>query len=402
MGPITGGYLSTTAGIRWTINGVIVAGATTSHLDAQYVPGDVVQAQVRIWDSLGVGGPWVSSNAVTVAAAQLRASDAVPGGPVVLSGQGFAADELVDIHLGASDGELLGTVSARSRGSFEDKVVALAIPAPGGENQAFGVGQTSGTVSAPASFMVSPGAAGLDPADLAAGQSTTFAAYGFVPGEDVAVAFPGQDPVTGVADESGTFVVGLISPALPAPGGEVTASADSGSTAADYTTVPVVATVGTPLPGAVKVSATGFAPLEWVILDLEGIGATAVLTDAAGSGRTTLTRPTVFGDFVLTATGSQSGLTDTITVSIHASVTLTPNAGRPGVVVTVTSGPGWLPLTTVEVYFDSQPAGSLQTSVTGEIDDTWVVPNHAAGLVVFELRDSILGVTARAWFTVTG
>jgi len=67
LGVASGGYMASRPSIRWAINGVVVPGAVGQHLDPVDLPGDVIQAQVRLTDQLGLQGPWVSSNEVTVA-----------------------------------------------------------------------------------------------------------------------------------------------------------------------------------------------------------------------------------------------------------------------------------------------------------------------------------------------
>jgi hypothetical protein len=65
-GAVTGGYGDLHSERQWFINGVAVPGGTDLTLFPQYVHGDQIQAKWRIRDGLGVYGPWVSSDIVTV------------------------------------------------------------------------------------------------------------------------------------------------------------------------------------------------------------------------------------------------------------------------------------------------------------------------------------------------
>ncbi len=305
------------------------------------------------------------------------------------------------LYLQTEPAILLGTVAADGFGRFFDQQVTLPDPAAGGPNEVVGIGRTSLSESAPASFTISPGAAMLDPPALVEGQSTTFSASGFIPGEEVSVSFPFDDPVTAVADDLGSIVVGLIAPAEPAPGGDLIATAGSGTAWTPFTTIAAMTITGTPVPGSIPVSVSGFEGDELVAVDVDGFGTVALRTDLRGSGQTTVTAPVTFGLHTVNATGLRSGVTASTTVTLDATMALDPTKGAPGVVVAVTSGPGWVPLSAVDLYAQGRFVGTFTADLTGAIDAEVTVPEVPPGWVVFRFHDSILGQTARATFRVT-
>jgi hypothetical protein len=399
---IQGGYYSTTAAFRWTRNGFVLQGQIGSHLDPQYKPGDVIRAQVRLTDALGLTGPWVSSNAVTVAKAQLTLSDGQPGGAITASGVGFAANETVDVRLDSPTGVPLGTATADATGTFSDQDLTLPEPLAGGTHQAYGTGLSNGAVSDPGPFSVHPGGATLEPADLAANQSTTFSAYGFLPGEQVSVSFPGQTPVSGPADEMGTFVVGLISPAEPAPGGEVTAVATSGTTHAHFTTIAVLSVTGTPTPRNIPVSVTGFGAQEPVSVTVDGSNGTVLQTDANGSASGVISRSSVlFGAHTLMGTGATSGVTASTSVEIPATMQLRPSSGPVGTVVKIRSGPGWGAAATVQFWVNGHRYTNYTADAQGAVNEQITIPSLPPGIVQMVLYGPGVQRRAQANFQVT-
>jgi len=345
--------------------------------------------------------PALGSAAAQVIAPKITVSDGQPGGPVSINGVRFGASELVDIHLGAPDGTLLGTVAADANGQILDQVLTLPVPMAGGDTLAYGVGETSGRVSDPDTFRVHPGAASLDPSDLSVGDATTFAAYGFLPDEAVSVSFPDGTPVDATADADGTVMAGLVTPEEPAPGGEVTAIG-SGTTSAHYTMVPVVAPSGLPEPGKVPVVVTGFASSERVEIDLDGTQALIMRVSELGSGQDVVRLATTYGTHTITATGLSSQLTATSPVELPATMRIHPDSGPPGIVLSIESGPGWGPSGQVEFWIQGKYFQTFTADDRGLVIIQFRVPAVPPGPVQLMLASRTLRRFARATFTVTG
>jgi cellulase (glycosyl hydrolase family 5) len=88
IGQAEGGYMGTRVSIRWAVNGIVIPGAKERHLEPVWLLGDLIQAQVRLTDDVGVTGTWVSSNIVTIELDPKSAPEAGPRGRVRASDQG--------------------------------------------------------------------------------------------------------------------------------------------------------------------------------------------------------------------------------------------------------------------------------------------------------------------------
>ncbi|MEO8663576.1 MAG: FG-GAP repeat protein, partial [Bryobacteraceae bacterium] len=102
-------------------------------------------------------------------------SSAPPGASVAFTGSTFAAGETVNLYLTSPVGNLLGTGTADSAGSF---VITVQVKsAPYGPYPVFAVGQTSGD-QANTTFSITPRLA-VSPKTGAPGASVTCQGYGF-------------------------------------------------------------------------------------------------------------------------------------------------------------------------------------------------------------------------------
>ena len=323
-----------------------------------------------------------------------------PGGTVNISGDGFGPNEQVDVFLDQVGGPKLLTATTDSNGSFPQKSVPVPAPLPGGLHHLFGVGHNS-QINAPGYMTVVPVGA-IYPRNLLAGQTTTYTGLGFLPGETVSVAFPGGTPVNGVADQTGSVTVSLPSPPEPYPGGLLTASAPSGQTQETFSAQSRMTSPAQGSPKAqAQLSVTGFGASETVQVKFDG--GQPVLsfnTDATGSGQTTLALPPTFGNHTITATGAKSRVTRTNKISLAATVTLTPSSGPVGTVVTIDSGPGWIPASQVHLWWGGSKVADLVADATGKVHTTFTIPRHAPGSVNISLTDDLLKVTAKAPFRI--
>lgn len=260
------------------------------------------------------------------------------------------------------------------------------------------VGRTTGYVAA-ATFTVTP-TISMSPTKVAAGDTTTVSGMGFVPGETVAVTFPGGSAVMVVADAVGNVTVAVVSPPEPFPGGVLTATAPSATVTTSYTVQPVIDEVGPQGPMNMPLSLTGWAALETVTFSMDGQSQTYV-TDMNGSLDVTVTLPSTWGTHVLSVVGSTSGISMTDQMTFTASMTINPSSGPVGTAVAIDSGPGWVPGSQLTLTWAPPNQQILTADSTGAIHTTFVIPTHDRGVVYFKLSDTVLGVTVKLPFTVT-
>jgi hypothetical protein len=82
-------------------------------------------------------------------------------------------------------------------------------------------------------------------------------------------------------------------------------------------------------------------------------------------------------------------------------VTVSPGSGKPGTVVTITSGPGWVPGETLTlVWRGVVTEATLTADADGSISTTFTIPSHVPGAVSIELNDDVLSQTSTTYFTV--
>ena len=364
-------------------------------------PGDVIVATVTPIDSLGMSGTPVSSQPLTDLA-DIRPSTGQPGRTVCgLRGGGWGPVERVDLHVDAESGTKVGSVTTDDTGQFSQGRMTLPSPLPGGIHDLVGVGLTRGLVYHSSVTVTSIGA--LVPNRVAAGDAAVFAGDGFVPGETVTAAFPnGGQSVSGVAAADGSVSLSLTSPPEPAPGGNVTVVAPSGTFTEPYFTKSAMTLPDSAEPGdQVPVLATGFGPNESVKVRFERGSVTQTFTsDSVGTVSGSLLIATTYGKPQVTLTGLSSRVRASAFISLPAQMTLSPTAGKVGTVVTVTSGPGWVAGETLRLYWAGTLLKKLTASQKGTISKTFTVPKHSPGDANVKLQDDLLNQLASATFTV--
>jgi hypothetical protein len=496
IGTTIGGYLKTWTHYRWFVNGTAVPGAVGKTLPGGTAkPGDLIQLQAHMVDSLNIVGPWVASNSVTVAnrapvvnyvgilpgqvfvssslsattngvsdpdgdsvtlhyqwrvngaavgtdgpfltpaaygngdtvdltvtpvdqwgasgtptaavakvvAWNLVAGSDVPGQTVPVRGGGFGTNETVDFHVDSPVGPVLGSALTDATGAFALTQATVPTPFPGGQHMLYGVGRSSGIVG-PGPMGVLPDSS-IDTIALAVGDRTTFVGVGFRPNEPVTVAFPFDSGVVRTADSTGTVTATLTTPAEPAPGGVVTAQgAMSGTTTDDYRVVPTFVAPATSEPyRSVPVTLTGFGPAETVRFDFDGgpVSQTFV-TDAQGSLSANLVLSTTFKIHDINAVGASSGVAKKVTITLPGTMSISPTSGPEGTVVTVDSGPGWVPNETVHLLLGMSQLKNVTADSTGTVHTTFTMPHYQVGAqVTVKLSDTGLGLTLPVVFTVT-
>jgi len=388
----------------WTVNGNTVTGLDSPTLSpSHFSAADTVNVTVTPVDSLGMAGPPMAATPEIVSYDVLVGTTGQPGKVVGgVHGGGFAPGETVDIKVDSAGNPTLATVVTDSTGAILNGPVTLPVPLSGGIHLFYAVGRTSGLVGTGPVTVVPDGS--VTPASVAAGDTTVFSGVGFRPNEAVSVSFPGGTPVVRAADSTGSVNVSVISPAEPFPGGNATASAPSGVVTDPYTTLARFTAPASAEPGdQMPVTLTGFAPGEQVNANFDAAPVTQTYTaSAAGSVTSTLFLDTTFGTHDVTMTGVTSGTVKTaFRISMPQWMTITPPSGPVGTVVSVSSTYGWVPGSTVHLYWGSTVVKDVTADANGSVGTTFTIPTHALGDVTMKLKDDILLLTATATFTVT-
>ena len=385
----------------WTVNGVPVPDndiPTLSH--DHYKAGDQIGLTTSINDSLGLAGNSIAATPVTVKKSLVVGTPNSPGKTIKFTVNGFRAGEIVEIRAGSKTGTRIGQAVATDGGYA--KSFTIPSPFPGGTHKVYAVGVASGLVG-PGTMKVLPSAS-ISPPKVAAGESTLYSAVGFVPGETVSLSFPGGPVTTRIADANGSVSASLVSPPQAYPGGKVTGSAPSGSTASDFFTDDTFTSQSEGLPQlTTPIALTGFGPLETVkvTFDASPVGQTFV-TDASGSLQANVLLNVTFGTHSMNVRGESSGITGVNMIHLQQSMTVSPGSGKAGSTVSIDSGPGWEPGATLKLQFKQGIVKNVIVDATGSVHTTYQIPStQAPGVCPFKLISDTLGLSASANFTVT-
>jgi len=384
----------------WTVDGVTVGGDAPTLAPALFHGGSLVALAITPVDQWGKSGTPASASATIQW--NLSTTNPHPGGLVYFSGAGYSSSEPVDIRLDSAVGTLIGSATTNASGSFPSTSFVFPSPVAGGAHTVYGLGRTSGIVGL-GQLTVVPGAT-ISPSQLAAGATTTVTGLGFVPGETVSASFPGGTAVQGTAGSNGSVALTMVSPPEPYPSGTISVTAPSGSASVGYTvkSLLTVPTNGTPgAPGSFSVTGYGGSETAQVSFD-GGPVAGSFTTDASGSGTATVTLPSTFGSHTVQVTGLSSAVSLTGTFSLPATMKIVPDSGPIGTVITVDSGPGWVPGSTVHLRWGAFLwVQDLVADSSGKVHTTYTIPWSPPGTQKVWLIDDVLGQSANAPFTVT-
>ncbi len=388
----------------WTVNGAPAGTNASSLPPTAFSAGSTVAVTITVTDPAGLSASATSSGvAVSWNLSPLRT--ATPGLSLGVKGNGYAANETVVIRVDSATGPQIGTAVADATGSFASATVVVPAPFGGGTHMLYGIGQTSGTTGTGQLVVLS--IASITPVNLAVGDLTTVAGQGFVPGETVTVSFPGGSPTSLAADPTGSVSASLASPAEPNPGGTISVAATSGSLNLSYN---VVSRFNVPItnsePGqTIPVTLSGYGANETISFTIDGNQVSTGTTDASGSLSANVPMTAYFGTSrKLAATGLTSGQTNQVTISLPAFINLSPRSGPPGTVITITSGPGWIPGEWVSLTWRSGVVKTVQADASGNVSTTYTVPTSNPCTVTVKLSDTApagLGVSAATTFQVT-
>ncbi len=387
---------------NWPVNGSTVGGSQPTLAPTYFHALDVVGLTVTPKDSFGMSGTPKVAGPVTVGY-NLTIDPAVPGGNPRTQGKGFAPNEIVDIRIDSPVGPILASPTASATGGWGWVNVRLPASLAGGTHIMYGTGRTSGKVGQ-GTVLISA-TASITPTKFAAGAAVTFNGVGFVPGELVNVSFPGQSPIGVVAATNGNASVALVSPPEPNTGGKITGSAPSATVQVTFTVTSVLNVPASGVPGGTaSVSVTGYGVRETVNFSLDsGPTLASGVTDANGSLSATVPLSGYFGSHKLWAKGVSSGVSLSKSLPFTATLTLSPTSGPRGTVVTIVSGPGWKPSTTLTFIVGARTLTPKTTDANGSVNFTYTISSQdPIGALMIKLYSSGLAQTAKSTFTVTG
>jgi hypothetical protein len=384
----------------WTVNSAPAGTDGPTLSPSTFTAGASVAVTITVVDPFGLSAS-ATATPVPVAWNLIPQKAAVPGGTVVIKSSGFAPNETVDLHLGSTTGAVVGSGPADATG-FASITISVPTPLTGGAHMLYGIGRSSGIVG-PGPFTVTP-TSSISPVNLGAGDLTTFSGTGFVPGETVSVSFPGGTASQAVADGTGSVSVTLASPPEPAPGGVVTGSAPSGTVTDSFNAMPrFYMTATTSEPGqTVPVTLTGFGASESVSFTIDGTQVSTGTTSAVGSLSASVPMTALFGiNRTVAATGATSGATGSGKIDLPAFVNVTPGSGPAGTIVTITSGPGWVPGETIHVQWRGTTVKDVTADGSGSISTTYTIPGDPPATYAIRLTESVLLLQPSTNYQVT-
>jgi aryl-phospho-beta-D-glucosidase BglC (GH1 family) len=108
----------------------------------------------------------------------------------------------------------------------------------------------------------------------------------------------------------------------------------------------------------------------------------------------------VFGGVADSDNGTHA-LSDTWSL-VAPPLSVSPTSGPVGTSVSITSGPGWVAGSAVQVRFQKQILQTYTVPGTGVVDTTVSVPQASLGAKTFKLLDTVRALVVSSAFTVTG
>jgi len=187
----------------------------------------------------------------------------------------------------------------------------------------------------------------------------------------------------------------------------ITATSSSARVTAAYSVVPSATAPATAVPkGAATVGAAGFNANEVVMFSLDsGPTLATATTDSKGSASESITMAGYFGSHTVWAKSATSGLVASLQMAYPATLQLLPSQGGTGTVVSITSGPGWVPGETLTFLVGGMHMSSVPNPVVapdGTAQVSWTVPGWLTpGVYKVELDSATLGQVAWLPFTKT-
>ena len=337
------------------------------------------------------------------ASISLNASSGEAGTSVKVSGTGFAAQETVEIYVGATTGTPLITTKSDESGKIGKTIVIPNKPA--GTHDITAKGRTSGksdtatfTITVPNSVV----AITLSSTSGPVGKSVKVSGTGFAAQETVEIyvgATTGTPLITTKSDESGKIGKTIVIPNKPAGAHDITAkgrTSGKSDTATFTITVakPVIAinlsSTSGPVGKAVKVTGTGYGASETVKIYIDSTSRGFIIstkTNSSGGFAKTITIPNVStGVHKIIADGQTTKLRRTANFTVTAppkpTLSSTAPAQGPGGSSLRITGRDFLPGETVKLFIDSSNSTPVATAVasnSGTITAEVIIPDLVGG-----------------------
>jgi hypothetical protein len=289
-----GGFAPNETGIVLKLGDTTLASGITANADGSWDTSFVIPPLPANSYKLTASGPQTSAGSIQeriitlTTRLTLKPESASPGNTVVLSGQGFGANEQ-GLSILYDDVAVVSGINTDGSGAFTR---SFAIPpSTAGRHSIVVGGSGSGVASGSGiNFQVRPGFL-MESATGPSGVTMQLVGTGFGPDEpDIEIKFGAETVLSGVsADENGSFEQSFLVPPTPAGQQIISASSPSGSLTAQaqqtYTVVPHIVmdeTAGNVGLG-ITVIGTGFNPGDNVTLTYDDLTVATVTSD--GSGR---------------------------------------------------------------------------------------------------------------------
>ncbi len=301
-----------------------------------------------------------------------------PGTPLILSGKGFGASEIVKIYwnyTGPGTGTLLTTIISKPNGAFKAKTVVPGGTPPGAYIPIAAIGQTSNITAVSKFYLYAPTLA-LAPLRGSANIALTVSAYGFQGLENVNT-FWNNNPTPVLT--AATNIFGYLAPStIPVPSGTAPGSypvkavgqTSNISITNNYTVVAPASSLklaSGPVGVSVSIAGEGYGPNETVSILWNytgpGTGTTVATTIAgfAGNINASFAVPSATnGSYIVAALGNASGRLSQNTFSVSNGLASSPATTPPGTNFTVT-GTGFSANEPVKLYWNSSSGPLLAT-----------------------------------------
>lgn len=329
------------------------------------------------------------------------------GGTIHFSGSGFGPNEQITVKKGTT---ILGTLQADVSGEFQNFAVVTEFGNTREVVYTF-TGDDSGAIAiTPITVAGLQPYISLDNYYILPGTTIHVSGAGFSPNEMVTVAV-GNTSVQGAADADGMLTETAITVPLGGTAStlDVTATGNT-SNAIGITSVslapfmPYVTPSAwyTPMGSLVSFTATGFAPGEEVMIDMNGLPAGTATADSTGAFTIEqMTIPYATDLATFTFTGTQSNGTQIIPITIaqlYPGMELSIYYAMGGTPITVT-GVGFAGNEQIELTFDEIAFGNISTDMNGNFIFNSTVPYRPAGEKIVKATGALSGAMSSVIFT---
>ncbi len=364
------------------------------------------------------------------------------GQTIMVTGTGFASGENINLELDTPASNFLGSYPCDTTGTCSATITITLYPdAPQGSYPLVATGATSGEVAqvllslrpsislgVPQAGAGTRGTSGSGSGAIRVGPGTEIVVSGlaFAANETVQVylgtSLTGTLESTPTADATGTIRTFFTTPTTLTPGFYIVTVArvkqQPSQLTGHFTIIPpqITNTPGIHSGQSIRIKLQGFQASEQVTISWNANGGQQLGTtyvDPTGvayicfiaSSVNCITPPSAPpGSYILTATGTASGLRATSVLNVGPGIVLDTPFGGPGSIITVKAG-GYSANETVNVYFQTAKNGvvSATTDATGAFSTQLTLPTtYSQGVKYYVYAVNIVGTEhSRALFTFT-